>query len=801
MPKGAPRAANEDALPTLQNLIKRDPDGYQEDFVRRLRHFQSIIEIQRQTPGAEQKELVSLLGFVSAVCPCYPELTAEVPGQLSSLLDEQLDALEPTVRRALFQALVLLRNRGMIEPLALLQLSFRCFRGRDKTLRGRLYAHAVADIKGVNAKHKDNALNRRLQNHVFSMLTDGSSSAAKYSLRVTIELYRKHVWRDTRTVNVVAGALFCPHPGLRIAALHFLLGAHDEATAADSDDEDGESMTKKALDMKKALGREGYTSQRNSKRAVRKQKRAAKTASKKPAAEAAASFAAIHLLHDPHAIGERLFVEVRKQGERFDVRLMMLNLLSRLIGAHRLLLPNFYPFVQRYMQPHQREITLVLAYLVQGCHELVAPESLSPLLRTLVNHFVSDKSRPEMVAIGLNTCREVCARVPLAMDATLLSDLLEYRKDKDKAVVAAARSLLQLFRQKMPEMLHKKYRGKGADVAGAGGKAGAGAGMGGARPAAYGALEVSAGVEGAELLMRHEERLRRRAEGEGVEWAGREGDAQEWEATARYDGEEVDSDALSVDEEDLLAEEEASEGEEGEEGEEEEAGDEDVAALQAELDEEGEEGEEGDDDEEEGAEEEMDEGEEADDEDEDDEDDEDEAAAAAAGGAKGVKAGPKGRPPPQRVDYARILTPRDFERIARLRQLQAEAAQQRGAKRKRAEEAMYDDAALNSGGPSALEVEGEAVDELDIAGVRARKNATREEKLESTIAGRTDRKDKYAKVSKKTGGLSNKEKKKNQPYMMARASRGVRSKGKNSEEKKRQQMRRDKKMFKGRVKR
>ena len=79
-------------------------------------------------------------------------------------------------------------------------------------------------------------------------------------------------------------------------------------------------------------------------------------------------------------------------------------------GAHRLLIPNFYPFVQRYMQPHQREITLVLAYLVQGCHELVPPESLQPLLRTLAQHFVSDKSRPEMVAIGINTTREVCAR-------------------------------------------------------------------------------------------------------------------------------------------------------------------------------------------------------------------------------------------------------------------------------------------------------------------------------------------------------------------------------------------------------
>ena len=42
------------------------------------------------------------------------------------------------------------------------------------------------------------------------------------------------------------------------------------------------------------------------------------------------------------------------------------------------------------------------------------PEQLEPVLNTLVDHFVSDKSRPEMVAIGINTTREVCVRVPLA---------------------------------------------------------------------------------------------------------------------------------------------------------------------------------------------------------------------------------------------------------------------------------------------------------------------------------------------------------------------------------------------------
>ena len=63
------------------------------------------------------------------------------------------------------------------------------------------------------------------------------------------------------------------------------------------------------------------------------------------------------------------------------------------------------------------------------------------------------------------------------MDATLLSDLLEYRKDRDRAVVAAARSLLHLFREKMPELLHKKQRGRGVDMS--------------ARPAEYGAVHVA----------------------------------------------------------------------------------------------------------------------------------------------------------------------------------------------------------------------------------------------------------------------------------------------------------------------
>jgi protein SDA1 len=77
----------------------------------------------------------------------------------------------------------------------------------------------------------------------------------------------------------------------------------------------------------------------------------------------------------------------------------------------------------------------------------VPPDAVEPLMRQLVNQFVHDRARPEVVAVGLKTVRELCARMPLLMTADLLQDLALYKKDREKAVATAARSLISLFRE------------------------------------------------------------------------------------------------------------------------------------------------------------------------------------------------------------------------------------------------------------------------------------------------------------------------------------------------------------------
>lgn len=66
------------------------------------------------------------------------------------------------------------------------------------------------------------------------------------------------------------------------------------------------------------------------------------------------NFSAIHLLHDPQSLAEKLFQQLKSSNDSFEIRLMQMNLISRLVGIHQLMLFNFYPFLQRYAQPHQR---------------------------------------------------------------------------------------------------------------------------------------------------------------------------------------------------------------------------------------------------------------------------------------------------------------------------------------------------------------------------------------------------------------------------------------------------------------
>jgi protein SDA1 len=188
-------------------------------------------------------------------------------------------------------------------------------------------------------------------------------------------------------------------------------------------------------------------------------------------------FNALNLIYDPQDFSEKLYKEVESTNESFEIKIMMLELIARLIGIHQLYLLNYYAFLIRFINPHQREVAKMLWFAAIASHELVPPEvsffffyesilnifnlkNIEQMLKTIANNFITERNTSEVIAIGINAIREICARCPLAMSEDLLGDLVQYKDYKDKAVTTSAKSLIQLFRVKNPKLLNRRDRVK-----------------------------------------------------------------------------------------------------------------------------------------------------------------------------------------------------------------------------------------------------------------------------------------------------------------------------------------------------
>lgn len=177
-------------------------------------------------------------------------------------------------------------------------------------------------------------------------------------------------------------------------------------------------------------------------------------------AEPTPNFPALQLLHDPQTFAEKLYDILNSYDKRFslDHRILLMQLLSRVMGAHKLCVLGFYTYIVKYLVHRQLRVPSILVALAQSVHDLTPPDAITPVIQKLAQEFVHPGVASEVIAAGLNSIREVCRRQPWSIDEDLLGDLVEYRKSKDKSVTAAARGLLRLYREINPSMLKKRER-------------------------------------------------------------------------------------------------------------------------------------------------------------------------------------------------------------------------------------------------------------------------------------------------------------------------------------------------------
>ncbi|KAF2396418.1 SDA1-domain-containing protein [Trichodelitschia bisporula] len=498
-------------LPNLQNKIRRDPLSYRDNFVHQFSQYESMYAIFLQSPSStDGSSIISLreyIDFVAHVAECYPDLTKSFPQNLMDLLSDHHAELEPELREKVVGSLVLLRNKDIIDSITLLNSLFPILiTTRSKSLRAFLLQKIVSDIRSANTKGTNHKLNRNMQTVLYNLVvSDRISSKGLWSIKITRELWKRQVWTEAKAVEIMKEASLAENEKLVAGGVRFFLGSDKEREDAEDDSSD-EDETIDMGKLKHQVGINKKTKKREN--ALRQAAVMAKKKERKKQTPTQLNFSALHLLHDPQGFAEELFqkhLQTVKSKLNLEQKLLVLQLVTRLVGLHRLTIISLYSYFLKYLTPRQPSVTTFLACLAQASHPLVPPDSLQPLIQKIANEFVSEASSSEVATAGLNGIREVCARQPLAMNDTLLQDLVMYRKSKDKGVVMAAKGLLSLYREVAADMLKKRDRGRDAAIA---------IQTGTRKELRFGEQQTDVTIEGIELLekWKAEQRQKKREE-------------------------------------------------------------------------------------------------------------------------------------------------------------------------------------------------------------------------------------------------------------------------------------------------
>jgi len=294
-------------LSQLQNLCKRDPQGHRTDYDLQILRLKSECQILSLDPSSKpSSQLSELIQFSAAVSSsCYDLKTSNSVARLlvSLLLGKSYDeedvqesseynkeglnaksssstvylgqsywknldglnlpasalSLHKDVRKSCVSALILMRNKGKLPPLQLLELFYRVMAVvPDKGLREQLYKHIVNDIRNINKNNKrDEKVNRNVQVFLHKVvgftcmsknshhnthkngradaagsgitdIDDATKFATKRAVDMVAELYRRKVWTDERTIAIMATAVESRIPSVAAAAMRFFLNIEEK---------------------------------------------------------------------------------------------------------------------------------------------------------------------------------------------------------------------------------------------------------------------------------------------------------------------------------------------------------------------------------------------------------------------------------------------------------------------------------------------------------------------------------------------------------------------------------------------
>ena len=432
-------------LPEIQDRINRDSEAYKEEFHKILLLFKEQFEIILKYPNKSIKGFKELLMFFSHISNKFPEELKFIQKDLPKILSENYLIIPHEMRLAIVDSLSLLRKKELLSPMETLPLFFSLIKCQDKILRKKLTDCIISDLKKIKETKKNLDSVKKIQNFCETILNDPNKKLARKTLNILISLYQKKIWNDDRTVNLISKCVSVNDIKMSSAACKFFLSEYKIDEPDTSSEEELDELKNKYKLLGKSNNRK--TKQRKAKlkqlmkSIERKEKRHSKVIINK-------DFMPIDRIKDPLSFSQELFKKANSyQRGEFSHKLIVIRLLGRVLGRQRLLLENYYNFMLNFMKSDQKDIEIILASLIESCHNQIPPSELEPIINKLFDNFISENYPAQLVNLGLNTLREIIERCPYCIDKSQYSIIQDLRFYKNKSVSNAARSIVNLCKE------------------------------------------------------------------------------------------------------------------------------------------------------------------------------------------------------------------------------------------------------------------------------------------------------------------------------------------------------------------
>lgn len=440
--------------------IQRNPDHYADEVSFLLKVYLKEFEKVKANPGETNDQFHRLLDFFAHVFEYYEADLKFLADSYQDLLRNFPEQLNRELRFKLAHGLVLFSRKGYWNEIVAIKFFLDLLALKDKEIRSLIFKHMVQLIDKVDHNGRKSEVHKELMDHITERSRDTDHGYSKNIFKLLVALMKKQIWKDSKAANLIAEGTYHDKADIVILCCRFLIeNVDNDDLEISSDEEEGKKATlkmgKKAkyLMVHKKKTKSEMTKFEKLKKKVRK---AHGTSERKENA----NFLMIELLYSPLALCDKIFNKMKASKLPFKAKLLQMALISRIVWRFELIFPNFFHYMHRYIKSNNNELPEVLTCLAGCCHARTPLSELQPIVALILQNFANEAAPMTKMVMGVNTLKEICLRIPEAMEEDDIYQICLLRKNKHKMVAGCIRSFINLWRGLNPRKLKKEFRGR-----------------------------------------------------------------------------------------------------------------------------------------------------------------------------------------------------------------------------------------------------------------------------------------------------------------------------------------------------